>query len=115
MSTTVYGYIRLEDDDRDDEDRLHDQLEAHAAAEGLTLADVFVDRNMPPARIMRPGLTELLVKLRHTESPTVMIADLDHLSPTAPVRQAIESEINNAGGQVMALDTAATRPAEPRA
>lgn len=115
MSTTVYGYIRLEDDDRDDENRLHDQLTAHAAAEGLALADVFVDRHMPPGRIVRPGLTELLARLRRTEGPAVLVTDLDHLSPSAPIRQAIESEISNAGGRVLASETPDGRPSEPLA
>lgn len=113
MSTTVYGYIRLNGDDRQEEDRLHDLLAAYAAAEGLALADVFVDRHMPPARIVRPGLTELLAKLGRREGGGVLVASLDHLSPSLPVRQAIVVEIGSAGGRVLAVEAPTARPAEP--
>ncbi|TCJ40101.1 recombinase family protein [Parafrankia sp. BMG5.11] len=108
MLGTVYGYIRLDGDDQAEEDHLHDQLSDHATAQSLVLADVFVDRNTPPARIVRPGLTELLVRLRRIEGCGVLVASLDHLSPSLPVRQAILVEISNVGGQVLEV---ATRPA----
>ncbi|WP_322768784.1 recombinase family protein [Frankia sp. Cr1] len=75
MHATVFGYIRLEDGDGIEEDRLHDLLAAHATAEGLALADVFVDRHMPPARIVRPGLTELLAQLQRADGRAVLVAD----------------------------------------
>jgi len=114
MSATVYGYIRSEGDDRHEEDRVHDQLSGYAAAEGLGLSDVFVDRHMPPARLMRPGLTALLDAIRRTDGCTVLVASLDHLSSSVPVRQAIEAEITDAGGQLLELAASDTRPAAPR-
>ncbi len=109
MSATVFGYIRLEDDDEAEEDRLHDLLVAHAVAEGMALADVYVDRHMPPARIMRPGLTELLARLQRTEGSGVLVATADHLSTSLPVREAIGVEIGNAGGRVLVVDTSDAR------
>jgi DNA invertase Pin-like site-specific DNA recombinase len=108
----VYGYIRLDGDDHQEEDRLHDLLVAHAAAQGLALADVFVDRHMPPARIVRPGLTELLTKLGRNEGSGVLVANLDHLSPSLAVREAIAVEISSVGGQVLSVSEAL--PATPR-
>ncbi|WP_239331994.1 recombinase family protein [Frankia sp. CiP3] len=93
MPTTVYGYIRMEGDDGSEEDHLHALLSAHAA-ESMTMADVFVDRSTPPTRIVRPGLTELLAQLRRTEGRAVLVADLNHLSTSAPVRHTIEVEIS---------------------
>ncbi len=104
MHATVFGYIRLEDGDGAEEDRFHDLLVAHAVAEGLALADVYVDRHMPAARIMRPGLTELLAQLQRADGRAVLVADLDHLSTSQPVRQAIEMEISKACGRVLAVE-----------
>lgn len=115
MHGTVYGYIRLEDEDHREEDRVHDLLAAHAAREGLALADVFVDRNTPSARIVRPGLTELLARLQRTEGSAVLIPDLDHLSTSRPVRQAITAEIGNAGGRMLVVGATPVQLTEPRA
>jgi len=52
---TVYGYISLQHDDEDEVTALHDQLTAYAEAEGLALAEVYVDRNVMPGQIIRPG------------------------------------------------------------
>lgn len=116
MPTTVYGYICLEDDDEPRVDRLHDHLTAHAAAEGWALAEVFVDRNMPPGRIVRPGLTVLLEVVGRTDGCAVLVASLEHLSSSTPIRQAIEVEITSAGGRILAMDSpegSALHPAQP--
>ncbi len=104
MSQTVYGYIRLEDDDDEAEiERLHDQLTAYAETNDLALAEVFVDRNTPAARIVRAGLTVLLDAILHREDCAVLIASPDHLSSVPAVRQAIEVEIENLGAHLLYL------------
>ncbi|KDA44536.1 recombinase family protein [Frankia sp. BMG5.23] len=114
MSMTVFGYIRLEDDDEAEEDRLHDLLVAHAVTEGLALADVYVDRHIPPARIVRPGLTELLARLQRTEGSGVLVATVDHFSTHPSVREAIEVEIGNAGGTVLVVEASGASSSAPR-
>ncbi|WP_239310690.1 MULTISPECIES: recombinase family protein [unclassified Frankia] len=113
MPTTVYGYIRMEGDDGSEEDHLHGLLSAHAAAESMTMADVFVDRSRSPTRIVRPGLTELLAQLRRTEGRAVLVADLDHLSTSTPVRHTIEVEISNAGSCVLVVGAPNTQSPTP--
>ncbi|ABD10277.1 hypothetical protein CcI156_12590 [Frankia sp. CcI156] len=114
MSATVFGYIRLEDDDEAEEDRFHDLLVAHAVAEGLKLADVYVDRHMPPARIMRPGLTELLARLQRPPGSGVLVVTAEHLSTSPQVRKAIEVEIGNAGGAVLVVEASDAHSIGPR-
>ncbi|MBL7499782.1 recombinase family protein [Frankia sp. CNm7] len=104
----VYGYISLEHADEAEIDRLHDQLARHARAEGLALAEVFVDRCVPPGRIVRPGLTVLLETVRRSEASGVLVMDVDHLSPLPAVRRAIEVEVETLGAQVF---TATAPPA----
>lgn len=101
MSQTVYGYISLVNDDETHIERLHDQLTAHARVEGLTLAEVFVDRCTAPARIVRPGLTVLLEAVMRTEGCGVLVISPDHLSPVPAVRHAMEVEIEILGAQVL--------------
>lgn len=113
MPTTVYGYIRLEGDDEAEVDRLHDQLTAHATAEGWHLADVFVDRTMPSARIVRPGLTRLLEAVRATDDCAVLVADYSQFSTLPAARRAIEEELTKADCLVVSIAASAgqTHPA----
>jgi hypothetical protein len=107
MPRTVYGYISSEHADEAEIDRLHDQLTQHASAEGLTLAEIFVDRSMPPGRIIRPGLTVLLDAVIRSEAAGVLVANLDHLSSLPAVRRAIEVQIEILGAELL---TTATQP-----
>jgi len=106
----VYGYIRSEQGDESEIDRLHDQLTAHAQAEGLALAEIFVDRSIPPGRIVRPGLTVLLEAVMRSDASGVLVANLDHLSPLPAVRQAIEVEIEVLGARVLTVTPATPSP-----
>lgn len=116
---TVYGYISSEHTDEAEIDRLHDQLTAHARAEGLALAEIFVDRCMPPGRIVRPGLTVLLEAVMRSEASGVLVVSADHLSPVPAVRRAIEVEIEVLGARLLTTtaqptpDKAATPSASP--
>ncbi len=109
---TVYGYISSEHADEAEIDRLYDQLTAHAQAEGLALAlaEIFVDRSIPPGRIVRPGLTVLLEAVMRSEACGVLVANLDHLSPLPAVRQAIEVEIEVLGARVLTVSPATPSP-----
>ena len=107
MPRTVYGYISTGHADEAEIERLHDQLTQHARAKGLTLAEIFVDRRMPPGRIIRPGLTVLLDAVIRSEAAGVLVADLDHLSSLPAVRRAIEVQIEILGAELL---TTAARP-----
>ncbi|WP_462186620.1 MULTISPECIES: recombinase family protein [unclassified Frankia] len=113
MPQTIYGYICIEHADEAEIDRLDDQLTAHARAEGLALAEIFVDRCMPPGRIVRPGLTVLLEAVKRSEVAGVLVVSLDHLSPLPAVRQAIEVEIEGLGGRVIYLSEPSAPDAPP--
>jgi hypothetical protein len=104
----VYGYISSEHADEAEIDRLHDQLTAHAQAEGLALAEIFVDRCMPPGRIVRPGLTVLLEAVMRAEAAGVLVISADHLSPLPAVRRAIEVEIEVLGARVLTTTAPST-------
>jgi hypothetical protein len=110
-NAAAYGYISLVDDDERIIEILSGQLVAHAAAEGLDLVDIQVDRNVLPARLMRPGLTTLFTRLRtRAGRAVVLIPSRDHLSPWRPVRRVIEAELTRLGVAVQVAEAAAGRP-----
>ncbi|MCK9928241.1 recombinase family protein [Frankia sp. Mgl5] len=117
MPQTVYGYVSLEDDDEVEVERLHDALTAHAKAAGLPLAEIFVDRNTPPARIVRAGLTVLLDAILRREDCGVLVASPDQLSALPAVRRAIEVEIEGLGGSLLYLsadsEPGSVQPSQP--
>jgi hypothetical protein len=96
---TVYGYISVEHTDEVVIDRLHDQLTDHAHTEGMSLAEIFVDRCMPPGRLARPGLNVLLDTVMRSGGD-VLVIDIDHLSSLPAVRRAIEVEIEFLGARL---------------
>lgn len=104
MQPTVYGYLSLDHDDEAEVTALHERLTAHARAEGLALAEVYVDRNIAPGRIVRPGLTVLLDAVMRTEGCAVLVVSPQHLSPMEPVRRAIEVEIQLLGASVILVE-----------
>ncbi|EFC79669.1 hypothetical protein FrEUN1fDRAFT_7206 [Parafrankia sp. EUN1f] len=103
MPRTVYGYISLEGDDESAIERVHDLLTAHAQAEGLALKEIIVDRDTPPGRIIRAGLTVLLDTLLRTEGCGVLIAGPDQLSSIPAVRRTIQRQIENLGATVLVM------------
>ncbi|CUU60613.1 hypothetical protein Ga0074812_14330 [Parafrankia irregularis] len=103
MPQTFYGYISLESDDETEIERLHDLLTAHAQAEGLTLSEILVDRNTPPGRIIRAGLTVILDALLRTEGCGVLIAGPHQFSSIPAVRRTIQREIESLGATVLVI------------
>ncbi|KJE21186.1 hypothetical protein FF36_04526 [Frankia torreyi] len=95
----VYGYIGVDHTDEAVIDRLHDQLADHAREEGMNLAEVFVDRCVPPGRLVRPGLSVLLDTVLRARGD-VLVIDVDHLSSLPAVRRAIEVEIEVLGARL---------------
>jgi hypothetical protein len=51
----------------------------------------------------RPGTTVDGHRSPSCEKCAVLVANLDHLSSSTPVRQAIQAEIEQAGGQVLTV------------
>jgi len=102
---TVYGYISLQHDDEDEITALHDQLTAYAKDEGLALAEIYVDRNVMPGQIIRPGLTVLLDAVVRTDGCGVLTPTANHLSSSQAVRRAIEMEIEILGGRLTVVES----------
>ncbi|ESZ99805.1 hypothetical protein ThrDRAFT_04776 [Frankia casuarinae] len=67
---------------------------------------MFVDRNMPPGQLIRPGLTLLLDAVRRADGAIVIVPDLYHLSSLIAARRAIEAEISEAGARLIATAAA---------
>lgn len=112
MPHIVYGYVSLEDDDEAEVERLHDELTAHAEAEGMALAEIFVDRNTPPARVVRAGLTVLLDAILRQQDCGVLVASPDQLSTLPAVRRAIEVEIEGLGAELLYLSASSLSEAD---
>lgn|GEM_PF-3952016 len=111
----AYGYISVVDDDDQTIEALSGRLVAHAAAEGLDLVEIQVDRNVVPARLMRPGLSALLTRLRgRADRAVVLIPSRDHLSPWRPVRRVIEVELARLGVAIQVAWDGAGGLAAPR-
>ncbi|WP_261575740.1 hypothetical protein [Frankia gtarii] len=85
----------------------------------MTLAEIFVDRNTPPARVVRAGLTVLLDAILRREDCGVLVASPDQLSTLPAVRRAIEVEIQGLGGSLLYLsadsEPGPVRPHQPPA
>jgi len=114
VAHTAYGYLALEDDDETEIERLHDLLTAHAAAEGLTLAEVIVDRNTSPGRIVRASLTVLLDAVLRAEGCRVLVPHPDALSPVPAVRRSITVEIEGLGATLSYLTDSLPASRPPR-
>lgn len=103
MPQTAYGYLSLEDDDETEVERLHNLVTAFARAEGMAISEIYVDRNMPSGRIVRPALTVLLDAVLRVEHSLVLVPTPDHLSNLPPIRRAIEVEIEGLGARVVTI------------
>ncbi len=100
----MYGYISLQHDDEDETAALRDRLTVYAEAEGLALVEIYIDRNVRPGQIIRPGLTVLLDAVLRTEGCGVLVPTVNHLSPASAVRRAVEVEIELLGGRLMVVE-----------
>ena len=103
----VYGYIRLASNDPPDRRGcLARELSSYAEREGLTLADVFTDRDT--ANSDQPGRAAFLVMvqaLRHPDVYGVLIPSLQHFSRFPGVRQAMCALIElQTGARVVPID-----------
>ncbi|SNQ46599.1 putative Histidine kinase-like ATPase domain-containing protein [Frankia canadensis] len=118
MTRSAFGYIRRDDANDEEINRVHDVLTGHARREGLALVEVYVDRNTPSDQLVRAGFSVLLEELRRYDAAIVLVAGAEHLSTSPPMRRALEGEIVDCGGavQIAALPPSLTRPpfAAPR-
>jgi DNA invertase Pin-like site-specific DNA recombinase len=97
----AYGYISVESDDEAEIDQYHNLVVLHSIAEGFSLEDVYVDRNIPAAQVSgRPALTTVLALVNEGEGIYVIVPSLDAMSKSSGVRRAIALEIAQAGGHL---------------
>ncbi|ADP78954.1 recombinase family protein [Pseudofrankia inefficax] len=96
---TVYGYISVEHTDEAVIERLRTRLTEHARAVGMSLTEIFIDRCVPPGRVVRPGLNVLLDTILRSGGD-VLVIEVDHLSSLPAVRRAIEVEIEVLGARL---------------
>jgi len=97
---SAFGYIRRDDADDEEINRVHDVLTGHSRHEGLALVEVYVDRNIPSDQLVRAGFSVLLEELRRYDGAIVLVAGAEHLSTSPPIRRALEGEIVDRGGAV---------------
>ncbi len=97
----AYGYISLANDDDDEILKLHRKITDYAEIESYVLTEIYIDRNMPPGRLIRPGLTVLLDCLRQYEGCSVVVPTVDALSTWVAIRKAIEMEIQLLGAKMV--------------
>ncbi|ABD11747.1 hypothetical protein ThrDRAFT_01163 [Frankia casuarinae] len=106
----AYGYFSLTAEDDDEVSRLNRQVKDYADAESYVLAEIYVDRNMPPGRLIRPALTTLLDCLRHDDRCSVIVPSADHISPWPLIRKAIAMEIQLLGAKLVVASNTAHEP-----
>lgn len=101
----VYGYIRLGPSDAADRgDCLLRELAAYAEREGLTLADVFTDRD-EAGQVGRSAFVVMVELLHQPGVDGVLIPSLRHFSRFAGVHQAMRSLIElETGAHVFVMD-----------
>lgn len=95
MRQLVYGYIRLNPTDSQDVgDCLMRDLAAYAEREGLTLADVFTDRDAGISdQFGRSGFVVMVETLRRPGVDGVLIPSLYHFSRFPGVHEAMRALI----------------------
>jgi DNA invertase Pin-like site-specific DNA recombinase len=83
------GYVAVDHDDEDEIGKLHDELENYATEHGLTLKEVYVDREVEPSSLDRMGLTELVADAQGLDEPGLLILSWADVSSNPEVQMAI--------------------------
>jgi len=102
-ATTIsaFGYICVQHENEDEITALHDQVANYTSANHLNLVEVYVDRNVWPGQVIRPGLTVLLDAVVRSEGCVVVVPSAAHLSPEGAIRRAVEVEIQMLGARTV--------------
>jgi len=107
MQPLVYGYIRLNPaDPQHVGDCLMRDLAAYAAREGLTLADVFTDRDAGIGhQFGRSGFVVMVETLRRPGVDGVLVPSLNHFSRFPGVNEAMRALIElETGARVFVMN-----------
>ncbi|SBW20022.1 hypothetical protein FDG2_1569 [Candidatus Protofrankia californiensis] len=103
MRPAAFGYFSLAHDDETEVERLHNELAAYASMEGFGLVEIFVDHNMLPGNLLRPGFETLLAGLKDHDGAYVLVPTPNHLSPSEMVRSAIVATLSEFGRNVLVV------------
>jgi DNA invertase Pin-like site-specific DNA recombinase len=100
----AFGYVRVSgrsqaDEGRDGLPRQRDAIKRHAAAHGLTLAQVFEERGVPGATEAgnRPAWVEMLATILDSGVRTIIIEKLDRLARDLMVQEHIIADLQRRG------------------
>ncbi|MBL7498296.1 recombinase family protein [Frankia sp. CNm7] len=101
----AYGYLAVPDDDEDQINSLHARLATHATDAGLTLLEVYVDRDTTPTTPDRPGLEDLLAELAHHPGAVLLVPGPSHLPATPTAHHALTHRLAQTRATLRALST----------
>jgi hypothetical protein len=99
----AYGYLCVEDADEAEVASLRKEIGACCVREGLRLVTVFCDRGVNPATMARGGFTGLLDVLALPDSTTLVVPDLNYVSPQAAVREGLLRQVKRTGCSVLVI------------
>ncbi|OHV63470.1 hypothetical protein [Pseudofrankia sp. BMG5.36] len=105
---SAFGYLATVDADEDRINGLHHRLVTHAQRAGLTLVEVYVDRNTGPDEDDRPGLALLLDEIASHPDGVLIIPDLAHLPATPAAWEVFDQRFTEAVIEILVLDERAT-------
>jgi DNA invertase Pin-like site-specific DNA recombinase len=116
----AYGYLRAEHPDPEALAEARKAIAAFCVSAGLRLITVFCDQGedgtADGADVLRPGWTGLLDALGLPEATTLVVLDLDHLSPHEVIREGLLRQVRRTGAELRVMGDESTEPtAETRA
>lgn len=108
----AYGYVRLDEVDRELATRWRAAIGDRCAADDLRLVYTFCDLDCDGATLARSALTELLQALRVAPQAVVIVPNLLHLSPAESIRGALLLLLHRSEHQLVTLQETNGQPDE---
>jgi DNA invertase Pin-like site-specific DNA recombinase len=106
----AYGYVRLNEVDREAATRWRAAIGDRCVRDGRRLVTTFCDFDCDGSILARPALTELLVALRAAPQAAVVVPDLTHLSAAQSIRGALLLLLHRTEHQLVTLQEANGQP-----
>jgi DNA invertase Pin-like site-specific DNA recombinase len=85
----AYGYVRMDELAHDAVAQVRQDIAACCEREGLRLAKTFCDLGDDGSTLARPALANVLEALKTAPGATLVVPDMNHLSPSTLIRHAL--------------------------
>ncbi|MBL7499881.1 hypothetical protein I6A84_02235 [Frankia sp. CNm7] len=101
--SAAFGYVCVDDGNEDLIDYLHRRLAGYALGAGLSLVEVYVDRETPAERSERPALGILLDQMGRYPGALMLVVDEDQLPAVPAARAVVDERLAETGGALQVI------------